>query len=263
MLDRPRRATVRECGPRWSGCACAWPPACGLCCLAAVFLVSCYSSREQDAEDSLPGDAAAVDSDRSVTDASQDDVPGEGDDGTDDGTCTWTGEYVRAVDGSCRFQRDGLDVEAAPDDCCRYRPCQYACGPCIPFDECGMLDPTYIAWCPCSTLGPPSLEADPLFCDPPVTWAASRGGFLDVVARVDAPWEADAAAYREIADRYCGAAGGYHLPMHPPTEDGVAVSFHFEVCSWQVARDLQSLPGVHWVRIPSDDWSDWPVPPCP
>ena len=200
-----------------------------------------------------------VDPDVEVAVDTTDDVDASDDDGGAV-SCPWTGEYVEDESGTCWLERDGRRVDDAPAECCRYRLCNWACGPCISRSECGeriWLWP-WSPWCDCSTAGPPDPEVDRFVCDRPV------GHCCGVTAAVEHPWEDNREVYAVVADRYCSHWWqGFDNGDAWPGEDALLVDFYPGPCPWQVVRDLLRSPGVHRAWVEPFGTGLFPTEPCP
>ncbi|MBI5487992.1 MAG: hypothetical protein HY905_11720 [Deltaproteobacteria bacterium] len=170
-----------------------------VCCILAP--TACYGSYgpNHDADHSLPDEAATPDAHpEAVRDVTFDDgdagEPADevvevaledatGEDAAEDGEagCVWSGEYVRAADGGCWLERDATMLEPVVEECCTCRLCSYACGPCVPPEEC---DPGCIRdtrWCLCSSPGPPVAETDRWTCNTYPQWNGTAFNVLVVV----------------------------------------------------------------------------------
>lgn len=200
-------------------------------------------------DDAVVSDADAASAD-GFGEAADDGAGADGEAG-----CRWSGEYVRTADGACWFARDGAMIEPVVEECCFYRLCNYACGPCYTIEECRALidDPRWWAlrsWCICSTPGPPSPEVDSETCD-----FMPQFNAYSFTVWVQAPAEPAEPELEEIAAKYCAHAGvlGPHAVV--PGVDVVAFYFidnggYFAgPCPWQIGAEVGEILTVREVRV--------------
>ena len=244
----------------------------------AAFLVSCvlvptacYGSftPNHEAEHSLPDEAATPDAHpEAVSDVTFDDGDGgepadefvevaledaTGEDAAEDGEagCVWSGEYVRAADGGCWLARDATMLEPVVEECCTYRLCSYACGPCVPLGECAPWCIRDTRWCLCSSPGPPVAETDRWTCNTYPQWNGTAFNVL-----VDAPAEPARSALDEIGARHCARV---HFGPYAPIPGVDSISFSFirdreyfaGPCPWQIAAEVGAVLPVRELQLES------------